>query len=73
MVCGGDTILNNSAVKNIIKTEYSSILSQTISTPGGFPMGKVRRDSQEPLVLSKKHTALMKNINYNIYIKPSQK
>lgn len=73
MVCGGDTILNNSGVKNIIKTEYSSILSQTNPTPGGFPMGKGRRDSQEPSALSKNHTALMKNINYNIYIKPSQK
>lgn len=73
MVCGGDTILNNSGVKNIIKTEYSSILSQTNPTPGGFPMGKGRRDSQEPLALSENHTALMKNINYNIYIKPSQK
>lgn len=46
-------MLNNSAVKTTIKTEYSRILSQTNPTHGGFPMGKVRGDSKKPLVLSK--------------------
>lgn len=73
MGCGGDTILNNSAEKNTIKTEYSRILSQANLTHGGFSMGKVKGDSQEPLVLSKKYRGLMKNINHIIYMKSSQK
>lgn len=73
MVCAGDTTLNNSAGKNTIKTEYSRILSQANLTHGGLPMGKVKGDSQEPLVLFKKYTALMKNINHSIYMECSQK
>lgn len=72
MVCGGDTTLNNSAVKNTIKSEYSRILSQT-NFALRFSKGKMRADSQEHLVLSKNLTALINKVSYSIYIKPSQK
>lgn len=71
MVCGGDTTLNNSAVKNTIKTEYSRILSQASPAHRGFPIGKVRQSRTFSSL--KKYTALMKNINHSIYKNPSQK